>query len=60
MSKLFPIIRRVRRPLVPVEAPAEAKPAVLAAKAKPEPDGSVRSEQRKDDNGKATSNESSK
>ena len=58
MSKLFPIIRRVRRPLVPVEAPADTKPAVLAAKAKPEPNGSVQSEQRKDDNGKATSNES--
>ena len=26
MNGLYPIIRRVRRPLLPVEAPADAKP----------------------------------
>ena len=28
MNGLYPIIRRVRRPLMPVDAPADAKPAV--------------------------------
>ena len=28
MEGLLPIIRRVRRPLLPVEGPADAKPAV--------------------------------
>ncbi len=28
MDGLLPIIRRVRRPLLPVEGPADAKPAV--------------------------------
>jgi hypothetical protein len=27
MNGLYPIIRRVRRPLVPMEAPADAEPA---------------------------------
>ena len=27
MNGLFPIIRRVRRPLLPVDVPADAKPA---------------------------------
>ncbi len=31
MNGLYPIIRRVRRPLVPVEAPADAKPVVVPA-----------------------------
>ena len=31
MTGLLPIIRRVRRPLLPVEAPADAKPVVVPA-----------------------------
>ena len=31
MDGLLPIIRRVRRPLLPVEGPADAKPAVVQA-----------------------------
>ena len=31
MNGLYPIIRRVRRPLLPVEAPADAKPSVVPA-----------------------------
>jgi hypothetical protein len=33
MNGLYPIIRRVRRPLLPVEAPAGAKPVVVPAAA---------------------------
>ena len=36
MNQLYPIIRRVRRPLLPVEEPAAPAPAVVApAVAKP-------------------------
>ena len=34
MNGLYPIVRRVRRPLLPVEAPADAKPAQLAENVK--------------------------
>jgi hypothetical protein len=33
MNGLLPIIRRVRRPLLPVEAPTDAKPAVVSVAA---------------------------
>ena len=33
MNGLYPIIRRVRRPLVPMEAPVGAKPAVAPVSA---------------------------
>ena len=33
MSGLLPIIRRVRRPLLPVEAPTDAKPVAVPAAA---------------------------
>ena len=34
MNGLLPIIRRVRRPLLPPEAPVDAKPAVVSSAAK--------------------------
>ena len=36
MNGLFPIIRRVRRPLLPVDRPADAKPVPAPAPSKPE------------------------
>ena len=48
MNGLYPIIRRVRRPLLPVEAAAEAKPAVVQAAPAPEPTAAVESAPRKD------------
>ena len=51
---MFPIIRRVRRPLVPVAVPADAKPAVVPVKVKPEPASGEQNEQRKVADGKAT------
>ena len=52
---MFPIIRRVRRPLVPVTVPADAKPVVVPVKVKPEPASGEQNEQRKVADGKATS-----
>jgi hypothetical protein len=37
MSGLLPIIRRVRRPLLPPEAPTDAKPAVVPVKVQAAP-----------------------
>jgi len=31
MSGLYPIIRRIRRPLLPIDPPAESKPATVNA-----------------------------
>ena len=47
MDGLLPIIRRVRRPLVPVAGAAggaDAKPAAVPAKARPEPAGATEGE----------------
>ena len=58
MSGMFPIIRRVRRPLVPVTLPADAKPVVVPVQAKLEPARGSQGEQpTKDQNGKATASE---
>jgi hypothetical protein len=60
MNGLLPIIRRVRRPLLPVEATADAKPMVVPVKANPEPVAGRQEQQRKEDDGKATSSEPAK
>ena len=57
MNGLYPIIRRVRRPLVPVEAPAGAKPAVLPAKPAGEPVRGGQNDQRKENDGKAVASQ---
>ena len=56
MSELYPIIRRVRRPLVlPVERQADAKPVVVPVKGKPQPAAGDQGGRRKDHDGKAAS-----
>ncbi len=56
MNALYPIIRRVRRPLVlPVERPPDAKPVAVPVKAKAEPAVNPGAEVRKESNGKAAS-----
>ena len=59
MSGLFPIVRRVRRPLVlpVVERQPDAKPVVVPVKAKPEPAADGQSERRKDADGKVAASE---
>ena len=60
MDGLLPIIRRVRRPLVPVEGTtggADAKPAVVPVKIVPEPAAAVKSEQPKETHGEIASSE---
>jgi hypothetical protein len=59
MSGLLPIIRRVRRPLLPPEAPADAKPVAQLAKATEQTTG-AENVQPKADNGKAAARESGK
>jgi hypothetical protein len=59
MNGLYPIIRRVRRPLVPVEGAAggaDAKPAPVLGAAKPEPVGGDPKE-REESNGEGASSE---
>jgi len=56
MDGLLPIIRRVRRPLLPVEGPAgghqaDAKPAAVPVTAKVEPAVDAQAERRKNDDG---------
>ena len=51
MSGLLPIIRRVRRPLLPVEAPTDAKPVVVPAKPAAEPVRGGQDDQRKENHG---------
>jgi hypothetical protein len=59
MSGLLPIIRRVRRPLLPVEAPTDAKPVAVPAAAnvgKQATQGEdVKQQQGKDEHGEITS-----
>ena len=59
MNGLFPIIRRVRRPLVvPAEGkPADAKPVVVVVKEKSEPANSGNASATKENNEKITQNE---
>ena len=60
MSELLPIIRRVRRPLVPVDGAAggaDAKPAVAPVKAVPERAGCPQDAKRKEDDGEAAASE---
>ncbi len=59
MNGLLPIIRRVRRPLLPVEAVADARPAVVKAVPTVEPVGAsegdgmkINEPKRKDQRGK--------
>ncbi len=55
MDGLLPIIRRVRRSLVPVAGAAggaDAKPVVVAVRVKPEPASAGQEQQRKEDDGK--------
>jgi hypothetical protein len=62
VSGLFPIVRRVRRPLVlpVVERQADAKPVVVPVKAKPEPVVGGQGERRKDADGKVGASEPGK
>ena len=59
MNGLYPIIRRIRRPLVPVDRPADAKAAVVtvvpAQAAKPEPE--AKQPTPKKNHGKTTSSQ---
>ena len=55
MNGLLPIIRRVRRPLLPVEAPADAKPVAVPVKVKPEPVVDGQGERRKEMDGEDAS-----
>ncbi len=57
MSGLLPIIRRVRRPLLPVEAPAEAKRVAVEAKTASKVEEAGEREPRKDNDGKVGSSE---
>ena len=61
MNGLYPIIRRVWRPLVqPDGRPVgleDAKPAAVAVQVKPEPAPGRQGEQRKNQHGKATTSE---
>jgi hypothetical protein len=53
---LYPIIRRVRRPLLPVEAPADVKPAIVPALAgKPGQVAQGEQQKSKDEHGETTS-----
>ena len=59
MSGLLPIIRRVRRPLLPVEAPTDAKPVVAPTAVKGGEQVThgedVKQQQGKDEHGEITS-----
>jgi hypothetical protein len=58
MNGLYPIIRRVRRPLLPVEAPADAKPAIVPAQAeKPEQVAQGEQQKSKDEHDETTATE---
>jgi hypothetical protein len=57
MDGLLPIIRRVRRPLLPVEATTDAKPAVVPAKPVGEPVQDGQHDQRKETDGKAVASQ---
>jgi hypothetical protein len=63
MNGLLPIIRRVRRPLLPVEAPADARPVVVQVIPAPEPVAAeaeqpkVMQPKRKEPRGKAAATE---
>ncbi len=63
MDGLLPIIRRVRRPLVPVDGTtggADAKPALVPVKVLPEPAAPVKSDEQKETLEKIASSESAK
>jgi len=59
MNGLYPIIRRVRRPLLPVDWPTDAKPAavpVVVSNAKQAAQGEgAKQQQGKENNGEVTS-----
>jgi hypothetical protein len=61
MSGLYPIVRRVRRPLLPVDWPADAKPAPApvapAANEKPEQADSAKHRNVEGNHGETTSSE---
>ena len=58
MNGLYPIIRRVRRPLLPVEAPADAKPAIPPVGAeKAEQVTQSNDQNRKDEHGETAATE---
>jgi hypothetical protein len=48
VNGLYPIIRRVRRPLLPVDAPADAKPAAVPAATTTQPEPPKKDERRSD------------
>jgi hypothetical protein len=54
MNGLYPIIRRVRRPLVPIEAPAGAKPAVVPVSAESKTSSESKRATHKEKHGEAT------
>jgi hypothetical protein len=56
MNGLYPIIRRVRRPLVPVDA----KPVVAPAKPAAEPTQGVQNGQRKESDGQTVASQARK
>jgi hypothetical protein len=49
MSGLYPIIRRIRRPLMPVDPPPQVKPKVEDIKDQAEPTESKTPEEKKTD-----------
>jgi hypothetical protein len=61
MNGLYPIIRRVRRPLLPVDWPADAKPVAVPVTVSGEKQGAqaakVKQRHGKADHGEATSTE---
>jgi len=62
MSGLLPIIRRVRRPLLPVEVPTDAKPVVVPAAVSTgervtQGEGATKQQQGKNDNGEVASSQ---
>ena len=54
MNGLYPIIRRVRRPLVPMEAPGGAKPAVAPVSAEIKATSDSKRATRKEKHGEVT------
>lgn len=57
MSGLLPIIRRVRRPLLPPEAPTDAKPVTVPGKVAGEPVPEGQGQQRKEGDGKVATSQ---
>jgi len=55
MNGLYPIIRRVRRPLLPVDWPADAKPAVVPVSAETKTTSDSKRATHKEKHGEVTS-----